>query len=168
MATERYWICSKCATREWAGRLFDVLRQISRGVQSVCETCSGFRTLELVHPFGVGAGSHRGKVLDVFLPDNIRSWIDEENRDVEYFPFLVMVESADESYVSAWMPYWHLVSDAGGRIERKYGQWAPFMDLESFAKLVSKARAKGYAALSPNPTPNADAHKTAAPPQRGR
>lgn len=162
MATERHWICSTCDSREWAGRLFDVLREVSAGAQSPCATCGAVRTLELVLPFGVGAGPHRGKVLDVFLPEDIRSWRDEKNNLVEYFPFLVMVESLAEGYVSAWMPYWHLVTDGGGRIERKYGQWAPFMDLESFANLVLKARTKGYSELSSNPTPNTDARKSGA------
>ena len=81
-------------------------------------------------------------VLDAFLPDNLDGWQDNLGRRVTHYPFLVITETAVH-VKGAWLPYWHIVG-SGNATTKKFGQWAPSMDLSTFAQLVEKAQAKGY------------------------
>lgn len=144
MATDRYFVCGKCKTQEWADSLFDTLKDHANGVRYPCSECQTELEIQLTFNFGLDAGPHPCKVLDVFLPATIHNWPRESGATVEFYPFLVMVESLDEGYASAWLPYWHLVKHPSGGVKKKYGQWAPFIDLESYVSLVQKARDKGY------------------------
>jgi hypothetical protein len=137
-------VCPQCQSKEWAGGLFDALNDRANGILHRCPECRAEQELHLTFDFGLDAGPHPAKVLDAFLPTPIRIWPRDGGASVEFYPFLVMVESMDEGYTSAWLPYWHLVRQADGGLERKYGQWAQCLDLESYASLVSKARAKRY------------------------
>ena len=56
---------------------------------------------------------------------------------------LVVLQRTDDEGQCFWLPYWHIVEQAG-RIKRKYGQWAPFMDADLFESLAAQAREKGY------------------------
>jgi len=42
------------------------------------------------------------------------------------------------------MPYWHIVVDKDKNEFLKYGQWAPFMDLETYQSLIEQAKEAGY------------------------
>ena len=74
-------------------------------------------------------------MLDAFLPDEPVTWSDKSGREVTFYPFLVITEGKGERV--AWLPYWHVVR--GKDVEqKKYGQWAPSMDLSTFEELVPK------------------------------
>lgn len=144
MATDRFYICTRCQTKTWIPTLFDALRDQAEGVTHSCQTCSKGLDIELHFSFGMDAGRHPCKVLEAYLPDDIYTWCDVNGNSVEFYPFMVIVESMEEGYSSVWLPYWHLVNKKNGTIEKKYGQWAPFIDLDSYASLLAKARAAGY------------------------
>jgi hypothetical protein len=90
------------------------------------------------------AGPYPCRVIAAFLPKDLVRWKQTDNSTVEFYPFLVIVESQAEVR-SIWLPYWHVVTTEGGQVSHPYGQWAPFMDTKSFKSLVDQAREKGYA-----------------------
>jgi hypothetical protein len=61
---------------------------------------------------------------------------------VTFYLFLIVTkrEGRDKA---VWLPYWHVTQD-GEKKTIKYGQWAPFMDMELFEDLLSQARSAGY------------------------
>lgn len=145
MATDRYMVCGDCGTRQRAGRLFDVLRDCPLRVSHPCGKCNAATHLELVFPFGLDAGTHRGKVLGAFLPDSIVNWSSIDGSKVEFYPFLVILQSLTEGHQLVWLPYWHIITNRDSAVKTKYGQWAPFVDSDSYASMLQQARAAGYA-----------------------
>jgi hypothetical protein len=140
MATERYFVC-KCPQPTPAGRLFDALRDIAEGRDLTCLRCETSKELHLVFQFGLEGGSPECRVLAVFSPTGPgATWETAEGETVTFFPFLVVLES-NEQHV--WLPYWHTVEKSGS-LQRKYGQWAPFMSPETFRSLLAQARRRGY------------------------
>lgn len=145
MATDRYHVCSTCSNRRWVPRLFDALRELASGTLPACEACGQTTHIELEFSFGLDAGRHPCKAVAAFLPKSIAAW--EQGADqsrVEFFPFLVIVESLEEDYHSVWLPYWHIVTHSSAHIETKYGQWAPFIAADSYRLMVKQAREAGF------------------------
>ncbi len=97
--------------------------------------------LHLSFLWGLDAGTFECVVLDAFLPDEPTKWPDKNGREVTFYPFLVITKGKTGRV--AWMPYWHVVRGKDQE-KKKYGQWAPSMDLSTFEELVAKARKKGY------------------------
>jgi hypothetical protein len=144
MATERFFVCSRCEVKEWAQGLFDALRDRASNAAHQCSKCKADMELQLTLNFGLGLGPHRFKVLDAFLPDTISSWPDEKGSRVSFYPFLILLASLEEDNTKAWLPYWHLVAHPDGTLERKYGQWAACVDLDLYSSLIRNAQSKGY------------------------
>jgi len=144
MATDRFYVCPKCQVKIWIPTLFDSLRDYATGVTHSCQTCASILDVELNFSFGLDAGRHPCKVLGAFLPDQIVKWYDANGNRVEFYPFMVIVESNEEACSSVWLPYWHLVTHKDGTTKKKYGQWAPFIDSDSYASLMAKAKAAGH------------------------
>jgi hypothetical protein len=133
MATGCLFHCTKCNQQIHAGNLFDCLIIVANDNCPVCPSCNAK---------ALGAGGRECTVLDCFLPDKPDRWRDEDSgQDVTFYPFLVITMT--ENGKVAWLPYWH-VTGKGSDVRKKYGQWAPSMDLSTFQELVEKARAKGY------------------------
>jgi hypothetical protein len=82
------------------------------------------------------------EVLASFYPHQLERWCDSGGRKVTFYPFLI-VTKREERDQAVWLPYWHVVRN-GEKVNRKYGQWAPFMDMKLFEDLLSKARDAGY------------------------
>lgn len=141
---ERYYVCEVCQTRTWILTLFDSFYDHANGRGQACECCSSPKNIELTFHFAMGAGSHPCKVLATFLPDQIARWPNEKGGTVEFYPFLVVVESIEEGFSSVWLPYWHIVKHKDGTIEKKFGQFAPFVESEAFSSLAAKARKAGF------------------------
>lgn len=142
MATEWIHICPKCGEKFWAS-LFDSLLAVALHRPSTCTKCTTIMVLHLSFPWGLDAGTFQGIALDAFLPDKPVSWPDKSGREVTFYPFLVITEGNGERF--AWLPYWHVVR-GNGKEQKKYGQWAPSLDISTFEELVAKARSKGYLA----------------------
>jgi len=137
MATERYYGC-KCGQTQCGSSLFDVLRSFQARETQTCRSCRQEKALNLVFPFSLGVGRTECKVLAVFLPRKLETWLDKDRKKVTFFPFLVIVKREGRKE-ACWLPYWHLK-----RGKRKYGQWAPFMDKPLFEDLLSQAHRAGY------------------------
>jgi hypothetical protein len=144
MATERHYVCPQCSTKVWVDTLFDALLAASNKATQKCSTCNKDMEFHMVFNFGLGAGPFPCKVLASFLPDQIGKWPYGKGKTIEFYPFLVITESTEEGYTSTWLPYWHIIKSGKKILERKYGQWAPFVDNESFNSLILKAQKEGY------------------------
>jgi hypothetical protein len=143
MATTKLLVCERC---EWSLAppvLFDVLLARARGDAPHCSRCGAPAELRLTFDFGLNA-SHSGcTVVDCFVPRHPESWPDEDGSKVTFYPFLVMLRRHGRE-LAAWLPYWHTVEKPDGKLDRKYGQWAAFMDSDLFEDLLAQAQAKGY------------------------
>ncbi len=146
MATDRRYICPRCGDESWAGSLFNSLLAVALGKLPSCGNCSTSMKLHLSFEWGLDAGTFQSIVLDAFLPDKPAKWRDESGRKVTFYPFLVITQGKGKGSKGgkvAWLPYWHVVRGKEGD-QKKYGQWAPILDLSTFQDLVAKARSKGY------------------------
>lgn len=143
MATQRYYCCTNvnCKKEFWIPRLFDALLSKSEMKEQTCPECSAPTKIRLKFPFGLDAGEHVSEVLDAFTSQ--QSWDDSNGDKVTFCPFIVVTRDVINSTKCIWMPYWHTV-DKNGQKKIKYGQWAPYMDLELFNKLYKQALDKGY------------------------
>ena len=145
MATSRYHVCVGCSHRQSVPRLFDALRHQASATHSPCNHCEQSTYLELSFQFRLDAGDHPCKVIAAFLPETIANWKQESDGSlVEFFPFLVIVESLEDGCKSIWLPYWHLVKHQDGTVKTKYGQWAPFIAADSYRSMTQQARAAGF------------------------
>ncbi len=142
MATQRYYLCRRCQQKAHAGKLFQALSNFSSQAP-ICNTCRETRELHLIFSWGLEAGSVDHRVLHVFVPESCVKWDGENGREITFHPFLVVMQRDGEGGHSFWLPYWHIVN-TDGRIETKYGQWAPCMEDEQFQSLIAQAHAKGY------------------------
>jgi hypothetical protein len=140
MATERYFTC-KCSAPDYCGELFEALHNLAKLPESICPRCGEAKQLHLIFQFGLGAGSPDCKVLAVFSPEEGVSWQTDEGETVTFYPFLVVLESDERQKI--WLPYWHTVEKAG-HVQKKYGQWAPFLDDDAFRSLYAQAQRRGY------------------------
>ena len=143
MATERHYLCNECNTKQWIDSLFDALYSFSNKKIQRCNSCNKDMEFQLIFNFGLGAGRFPSKVLAAYLPEEIRKW-PNDNTMIEFYPFLVITKSIKEGNTSAWLPYWHIVKKNDQVIERKYGQWAPFIDTECYNSLLLKAKKQGF------------------------
>ena len=144
--TRKYRICVPCQKSEKteSPRLFDVLNKFSQSTQK-CPSCGHPTELRLIFPLGLGAGTPECKVLDVFT--ECVDWQQADGKTVTFRPFLVVMEQVDNQDLIFWLPYWHFI-DGDGAPERKYGQWAPWMNAKVFGSLLEQARTKGYIAMA--------------------
>jgi hypothetical protein len=140
MATERKYQCD-CGLTSVAGYLVDELQRIAENRPEMCLLCRKAKELILTFHFGLKGGDPECMVLSAFSPTETAQWGDEKGRKITFLPFLVVVDCEGER--SLWLPYWHLV-EADGAVQRKYGQWAPFMSRQTFHDLLNQARRAGY------------------------
>jgi hypothetical protein len=138
--TQRFYVC-KCPGSVYAASLFDTLLEFSKSPQS-CESCGSIKELRVVFPFGLGAGTTECKVIDVFHESD---WWQDGHKKTTFHPFLVVVQPVESGTTKIWLPYWHCVEDSG-KTHKKYGQWAPNMDVSLFESLINQARARGHLA----------------------
>ena len=139
MATERYYSC-KCEELTYPANLFDALLDFSKAAPS-CKKC-GRKELHVVFHFGLEGGNPDCKVLAVYIPRRLGSWRRKDHAKVTFVPFLVILKN-DDGAKTCWLPYWHVVERKGKR-ERKYGQWAPYVNQTEFVSLLEKARKAGH------------------------
>ena len=143
MATKRFWKCPGCRNETKANGLFDALLGVAKGKRHQCSCCETPCDLDLKFDFGLGAKDSHCTVLGCFLPESLQKWPDDNTgQRVTFYPFLVVLHRHPHRK-AIWLPYWHLVGD-GEAVTKKYGQWAPFMDLTLFNSLVAQARDAGH------------------------
>ena len=134
MATQ-YLYCTHCHKKAAISqRLFDTLFDFSRTDPQNCGMCGAARELHVSLDFQLGMGGGDFKVVHAFLPEKLESWLGEEEEEVTFYPFLVVLQGAGESKQFYWTPYWHVVGK-----DARFGQHALCLDQTQFESLVSQA-----------------------------
>jgi len=146
VATSKTWRCLRCGKSRKAKNLFDALLDIVEQRPNKCAAGHDEKFF-LGFPFALGIGRTDWEVKAAYLPKK-RSpkWRNGKDK-VQFFPFLVIVEHAPSNpnqtpHTSVWTPYWHAIK--GVKETKKYGQWAPHMELGVFHDLVEQACKGGF------------------------
>jgi hypothetical protein len=143
MATHHKFRCPACGEETRKSRLFDAVKTVAEDRKPACRRCGGSTDLHLSFDFALGVQDKNAEILASFYPHPPEDWcLVSGRRTVTFYPFLVVTnrEGRDQA---VWLPYWHVVQ-TGEKVNLKYGQWAPFMDMELFEDLLSQARNAGY------------------------
>jgi DNA-directed RNA polymerase subunit RPC12/RpoP len=139
----QYYYCTQCHKKiSTFQRLFDALYEFSKSDPENCPVCGSVRELHVSLDFQLGVGDGDFKVVHAFLPEKLESWLGEEEEEVTYYPFLVVLRGAQESKQFYWMPYWHVVGK-----DARYGQHALCLDHTQFESLVAQAQKRMFAAV---------------------
>jgi hypothetical protein len=131
--TAPYFFCIQCHKKYPTHKLFDTLYDFSRMAPEGCPACAGTLELHVNLDFQLGGGGGDFKVVSAHLPEKLESWLGEEEEEVTFYPFLVVLEAAGEGTQFCWMPYWHVVGK-----EARYGQHALCLDHAQFDSLVAQ------------------------------
>jgi hypothetical protein len=115
--------------------LFDTLYNFQKMAPEDCSACGGTRELRLTLDFQLGTGDGEFKVVSAFLPEKLESWLGEEEEEVTFYPFLVVLHRTSDSKEFCWMPYWHVRGK-----DAKFGQHAVCLDHAEFESLIAQAR----------------------------
>ncbi|HZW92970.1 MAG TPA: hypothetical protein VFF64_08460 [Candidatus Eremiobacteraceae bacterium] len=140
--TTQYFCCSQCYKKSSISlRLFETLYGFSKVSTKNCPACGGVQELHVSLDFQLGVGDGDFKVVHAFLPEKLESWLGEEEEEVTFYPFLVVLEGVGHKQFN-WMPYWHMVgSDA------RFGQHSLCLDRTQFESLVAQAQERTFAAV---------------------
>ncbi len=134
----QYYYCTHCHKKvSTSQRLFDTLYEFSKSDPANCPACGSARQLHISLDFQLGLGDADLQVMHAFLPEKLDSWLGEEEEEVTYYPFLVVLQGMQESKQFYWMPYWHVVGK-----DARYGQHAICLDHSHFDSLVAQAQKK--------------------------
>ena len=126
----QYFYCTHCRKKDPTHqKLFDSLYEFSKNVPENCPACGGTRELRMSLDFQLGAGDGDFKVVSAFLPEKLESWLGEEEEEVTFYPFLVILQNK-ELRQFCWMPYWHLTGK-----EARFGQHAVCLETAQFDSL---------------------------------
>jgi DNA-directed RNA polymerase subunit RPC12/RpoP len=132
------YFCHQCNKRYPTHRkLFDTLYEFQKTGPEACPVCGGMRELYLDLDFQLGCGDADFKVVSASLPDRLESWLGEEEEEVTFYPFLVVLERTGDHKQFCWMPYWHVTGK-----EARYGQHAICVDQTQLESLITQAREK--------------------------
>lgn len=130
-----FYSCRTCRKRYPTHRkLFETLYEFQKARPEDCPACGGTRELHLDLDFQLGCGDSEFKVISAFLPEKLESWLGEEEEEVTFYPFLVVLERGDGSRF-CWLPYWHVTGK-----EARYGQHAMCLDRAQFDDLMQQTR----------------------------
>jgi hypothetical protein len=142
MATHHTFRCPECQEETRKSRLFGAVKAVAERSKPACRRCGAETALHLTFDSALDVPHKKAEVLAGFHPRPPERWRDSSGRTVKFYPFLVVTkrEGRDQA---VWLPYWHVVRD-GGKRTLKYGQWAPYMDMELFEDLLSQARNDSY------------------------
>lgn len=134
----QYHYCTLCHKKvSTSQRLFDTLYNFSKSGPENCPACGNVRDLHISLDFQLGLGDGDFQVVHAFLPEKLESWLGEEEEEVTYYPFLVVLQETQESKQFYWMPYWHVTGK-----DARYGQHAVCLDHTQFESLVAQAQKK--------------------------
>ncbi|HYM77930.1 MAG TPA: hypothetical protein VE377_18290 [Candidatus Dormibacteraeota bacterium] len=133
----QYFLCTQCHKKSPTHqKLFNALHDFSQIAPEDCSACGGTRELHVNLDFQLGGGDGDFKVVSALLPQKLESWLGEEQEEVTFYPFLIVLESA-EGKQFCWMPYWHVTGK-----EARYGQHAVCLDIHQFDSLTTQIHDK--------------------------
>jgi len=131
--TAQYFLCTECHKKyPTHQKLFETLYEFQRNPPSACPACGANRELHLVLDFQLGAGDGEFKVVSAFLPEKLESWLGEEEEEVTFYPFLIVLQRGDGGRF-CWLPYWHVTGK-----DARYGQHALCLEQAQFASLIEQ------------------------------
>lgn len=134
----QYFYCIQCHKKfPTHNKLFETLYNFSKTTPEQCPACGGARELHVNLDFQLGVGDGDFSVVSAFLPDKLESWLGEEQEEVTFYPFLVILQGGAEQKQFCWMPYWHVTGK-----EARYGQHAVCLESEQFESLMAQAQEK--------------------------
>jgi hypothetical protein len=137
MSTQ-YLSCPECHKKfSLHQKLFESLYDFERMAPQECPACGGPRELHVILDFQLGSGEPDFEVVSASLPDKLESWLGEEEEEVTFYPFLVVLERTSDRKRFCWMPYWHVTGK-----EARYGQHAICLERNQFEYLVTQAHEK--------------------------
>lgn len=142
MATRHTFRCPTCGEEMRKSTLFDAVKAVADHSEPACRRCGASTALHLSFDFALGVQHKNAEVLASFYPHSPECW-DFGGRTVTFYPFLI-VAKREERDRAVWLPYWHVVQDDEEKNLKKYGQWAPFMDMKLFKDLLAQARNAGF------------------------
>jgi hypothetical protein len=129
----QYFYCSQCHKKyPTHQKLFDTLCNFSKEAPDYCPACGGTRELHVNLDFQLGAGDGNFKVVSALLPAKLQSWLGDEEEEVTYYPFLIVLQDI-EGKQFCWMPYWHVTGK-----EARYGQHAICLEAGQFESLIEQ------------------------------
>jgi hypothetical protein len=117
-------------------KLFDTLYNFSKTASEGCPVCGATRELHLSLEVQLGAGDCDYKVVSALLPEKPETWMGEEQEEVTFYPFLVVLETS-EGKQFGWTPYWHVTGK-----EARYGQPAVYLEQSQFESLMAQVQEK--------------------------
>ena len=131
----QYFYCTQCHKKyPTHQKLFDALHNFAARSPENCPACGQTRELHVNLDFQLGAGDGDFRVISAFLPSKLESWLGEEEEEVTYYPFLVVLQSGEGKHF-CWMPYWHVTGK-----EARCGQHAVCLDAAQFDSLVEQVQ----------------------------
>ena len=131
-----HYSCPTCHKRYATHRnLFETLYELQKTHPEDCPACHAPRELHLNLDFQLGCGDGDFTVVSTFLPNKLDSWLGEEEEEVTFYPFLVVLERTGDRKQFCWMPYWHVTGK-----EARYGQHAVCMDQAQLNSLMVQLR----------------------------
>jgi hypothetical protein len=134
----QYISCTQCHKRyPTHQKLFETLHDFEKHSPANCPVCGATRELHLTLDFQLGAGDSEFKVVSASLPDKLESWLGQEEEEVTFYPFLVVLQRLGDSKQFCWMPYWHVTGK-----EARYGQHAICLDQSQFENLIRQVHEK--------------------------
>jgi len=134
----QYFCCTHCHKKySTHQKLFDTLYAFQKQEPEPCPDCGAARELHLTLDFQLGAGDSDFKVVSVSLPDKLESWLGQEEEEVTFYPFLIILQRTGDDTQFCWMPYWHVTGK-----EARYGQHAVCLEHSQFESLIAQAREK--------------------------
>jgi hypothetical protein len=139
VTTHHTFRCLECEEEPRKSTLFGAVKAVADHSEPACHRCGASTSLHLSFDFALGVQDKNAEVLANFYPHQPEDW---QGGTVTFYLFLIVTkrEGRDKA---VWLPYWHVTQD-GEKKTIKYGQWAPFMDMELFEDLLSQARSAGY------------------------
>lgn len=142
--TTHYFLCTQCHRKYPTHQnLFNTLYDFERSASSGCSSCGGECELYVGLDFQLGAGDGEFKVISALLPKKLESWLGEEEEEVTFYPFLVVLQRGDGSRF-CWLPYWHVMGK-----DARYGQHAICLDESQFDSLIQQVREVQEKQLAP-------------------
>lgn len=134
----QHFVCTQCRKKyPTHQKLFDALYDFTQATPEDCPACGGARELHVALDFQLGAGDGEFKVVSASLPDKVESWLGQEEEEVTFYPFLVVLQRAGDGKQFCWLPYWHVTGK-----DARYGQHAVCLEYAQFQDLIEQVQEK--------------------------
>lgn len=97
----RTWLCNSFTVFNVrrnippTGNYSTVFTTSPKAAPEPCPVCGGARDLHVTLDFQLGVGDSDYKIIHALLPEKLESWLGEEQEEVTFYPFLVVLETVE-------------------------------------------------------------------------